>query len=261
MQLWLPFLVSFSYLIASLLLYRVYLGKFSSLIATAVLVFAVQGHAFVLIKSLTVGNAFDLSVFKVISIYSWSVSAAIVFVAWRRSEALAVAVIAFMSAIFVLIPYASGVSKPFLKSDMALGFIWHILSSIAAWTVLSIAFVHAGIYIYLFQQLKAKKRLTYHPTALAGLERVILILGAIGLLLLLISLVTGWFFVEDLFDQHLLFKTIFTLLSWLFLLRLFLGWLINRQGGIKLVFILMTSYALLLLGYVINNVILQFLKT
>lgn len=258
MQLWLPFSVSFAYLFAAGLFYRVYRAKLSPFVALGVLVLACQGHAFALASALQVGEALNFSIFYVISIFSWSVSAVAVFALWRRTEALAGMLIALMSAVFVLLPLLAPVSKPFLRSDMSLGLLWHILSSIAAWTVLSIAVVHAGIYYFFFQRLKQKKRLVPHVLALTGLERMMMGLSAMGLVILSIALITGWWFVENLFAQHLLYKTVFTMLAWLVLVLWFVGWWQGRRGGMRTTTALMAAYGFLLLGYVVNNVFLQF---
>ena len=72
------------------------------------------------------------------------------------------------------------------------------------------------------------------------------------------SLVSGLMFIEDMFTQHLWHKTVLTILSWLMVLWTLYAWIVRRERGVQLVYKLMLAYALLLAGYVLSNVVLQF---
>ena len=217
MQLWLPHAVAAGYLVCAALFFRVYRKQLLPLWALGALVLVCQGHALVLIQSVRAGDALNLSVFNVVSIYAWAIAVFAFFGLWRQAEALPGMLISLINAVCVVLPVWLVSEKPFLTT-LSTGMALHILVSIAAWTVLSLAFLHALLYTWVFQMLKRKQLTGGAPIALVGIERVMMVMAAVGAVLLTVSLFSGWLFVEDLFAQHLWHKTVLTMLSWLVLL-------------------------------------------
>lgn len=257
MQPWLPFIVAAGYLVCAALFFRVYREKLHPLVALGVMVLVCQGHALVLIQSVRAGEALNLSVFNVVSIYAWAIAVVAFFGLWRRAEALPGMLISLINALCVLLPVVFVSEKPFLAAP-SVGMVFHILVSLAAWAVMSLAFVHALLYAWVFHMLKRKKLTGGAPIALVGIERVMMVMTAVGALLLTASLLSGLMFIEDMFTQHLWHKTVLTMLSWLTVLWTLFAWLVRRERGMQLVYKLMLAYALLLAGYVLSNVVLQF---
>lgn len=257
MQPWLPVGVALGYLLCAALFFKVYHRKLQPLAALGALVLVCQGHAVVLIQSVRAGDALNLSIFNVVSIYAWAIAVLAVFGLWRQAEALPGVLISLISALCVMLPTWFVSEKPFLPA-LSGGMMMHILLSVAAWTVLSLAFLHALLYAWVFQMLKRKKLTGGAPIALVGIERVMMVMAAIGAALLAGSLLSGMFYVEDMFARHLRHKTVLTFLSWLAVLWALFGWLVRHRRGMRLVYRLMLAYGLLLAGYVLSNVILQF---
>ncbi|MBV7433443.1 cytochrome c biogenesis protein CcsA [Cardiobacteriaceae bacterium TAE3-ERU3] len=257
MQLWLPIAASFIYLLSAYLFLRVNRGEFSALWALGVMVLACQIHAAVLIMQVSAGEVINLSIFNVISIYGWGVACLSVIWLWRAQLALAGVMICLLNAVLVGLPLVFHAEKPFL-ANLEQGMLWHILSSIAAWVVLSVALINALLYGWLFQRLKQKQLTRNNVISLVGLERMMMWLTAIGVCLLGLSLFSGWLFVDDLFAQHLWHKTVLTIIAWLVYSWLCFAYFIGHQRGMKIVLINALGYTLLLAGYVVSNVILQF---
>ena len=138
------------------------------------------------------------------------------------------------------------------------GMWWHILTSIAAWTFISLAFLHALLYGWLFRRLKRKQLKDISVSSLVSLERVMMLQAVTGFILLAIALLTGWMFVDNLFAQHLVHKTVLTFLAWLALGWMIYAYYIRRQRGTPLVVEMCAVFILLLMGYVLSNFILQF---
>ena len=80
-----------------------------------------------------------------------------------------------------------------------------------------------------------------------------------GFILLAIALLTGWMFVDNLFAQHLVHKTVLTFLAWLALGWMLFSYYVREQRGLALVLELCAVFILLLMGYVLSNVVLQFI--
>lgn len=254
---WLPAFAAIIYFIASWKFLRVERDAHNPLWALGIMVLACQVHALGLIHAIGQGNGLNLSVFNVVSVFAWSVVCLSVLWLWRASAALAGVIINSINVVIVILPMIFVSEKPFL-STLEAGMVWHILTAIAAWTVLTIATVHALLYGMLYQRLKQKKINKNNKMSLIGLERVMVVLTVIGFVLLSISLLTGWLFVEDLFAQHLWHKTILTMLSWLVYAWLLFAYFIAHQRGLVIAYVLLGAYVLLVAGYVVSNIVLQF---
>ena len=242
MQLWLPLFTIFSYVAAAAGFVRVYrkpLRRINPLWVLGILVCACQGHALSLIVSLQANGHLNLSIFNMVSVNGG-------------------VVICLVNAVAVALPLVFVSDKPFAP-HLSPGMWWHILTSIAAWTFISLAFLHAALYGWLFRRLKRKQLKDISVSSLVSLERVMMLQAVTGFILLAIALLTGWMFVDDLFAQHLVHKTVLTLLAWLALGWMLFSYYIREQRGLTLVLEMCAAFILLLTGYVLSNVILQFI--
>jgi len=192
-----------------------------------------------------------VSCFRIWLLMRWGIAQFIVM-------ALGGVVICLVSAVAVALPLVFVSDKPFAP-HLSPGMWWHILTSIAAWTFISLAFLHAALYGWLFRRLKRKQLKDISVSSLVSLERVMMLQAVTGFILLAIALLTGWMFVDDLFAQHLVHKTVLTLLAWLALGWMLFSYYIREQRGLTLVLEMCAAFILLLTGYVLSNVILQFI--
>ncbi|MCH9696579.1 MAG: cytochrome c biogenesis protein CcsA [Gammaproteobacteria bacterium] len=154
----------------------------------------------------------------------------------------------------VMIPDQSHIVKNF-----PLGMQIHILTSILAFSILSIGAAQAVLVALQEHQLRRHQpnRFMRSLPPLQVMEQFLFeILGA-GFLLLTISLMTGLVFVHDLFVQHLVHKTVLSISAWLIfglLLfgKLFYGW----RGRIAIRWTL-TGFTVLLLAYFGSKMVLE----
>lgn len=128
-------------------------------------------------------------------------------------------------ASLVALPLAAGVLilewsipvKSLLLTETSTGTVAHILSSVIAFGLLSIAGVYA-LFIAIIDHFLRRHHLTSLVRSLPPLEileRLLFRLIASGFVLLTLSLLSGLAFVSDLFAQHLVHKTILSTLAWL----------------------------------------------
>ncbi|MBX2858601.1 MAG: cytochrome c biogenesis protein CcsA [Cellvibrionaceae bacterium] len=111
------------------------------------------------------------------------------------------------------------------------GVTTHVLLSILAYSLLTIATLQALFLAYQNRQLKNKQLrgiLGIMPP-LQSMESLLFELLWAGQILLTLSIISGAIFIEDLFAQHLVHKTAFSILSWVIYAvllsgRHFLGW-------------------------------------
>lgn len=135
----------------------------------------------------------------------------------------------------------------------------HIVSSLLAYSLLSIAAINALMLAaqdYALRHPLAYRRLEFLPP-LVVIESIMFRLIAAGWLLLTLGLISGLVFVDNLFAQHLVHKSVLSILSWmLFGLLLFgrirLGW-----RGRKAVRWTLIAMSLLLLAYFGSKLVLE----
>lgn len=170
-----------------------------------------------------------LGFFAMGSLVSWLVVAIVLLSSIRQAienlfiGVLPIAIITALLAGFV--PEAS-VAKSYDS-----GLIAHILLSVLAYSILTVAVLQA---VLLSRQHSALKH--HHTRGLVAslpplqtMERLLFEMLWSGLILLTAALVTGFVFLDDLFAQHLVHKTVLSIIAWLLYTtlicgRLFFGW-------------------------------------
>lgn len=146
-----------------------------------------------------------------------------------------------------------------LLNDTSVGITFHILSSVTAFGVLSIAGVYAlfaAIIDYFLRRHHLNPLVRALPP-LETLERLLFRLIALGFTLLTISLLSGMAFIDDLFAQHLAHKTVLSIMAWLvFGLLLWGRWRYGWRGR-HAVRLTLAGIFLLLLAYFGSKLVLE----
>ena len=136
--------------------------------------------------------------------------------------------------------------------------IVHIISSILAYSILSIAALLA-MQIFIQHALLKRQKGSHLVNALplTASENLMFQTIKIGVFLLSISLISGFLFVENLFAQHLIHKTILSLLAWALFTFLLLGrWRYGWRGMLAIKMTLAGMFVLLL-GYFGSKFVLE----
>lgn len=141
------------------------------------------------------------------------------------------------------------------------GISTHIITSVVAFGILSIAGVYAvfvALIDYMLRRHRYNKLVQTLP-ALDTLEELLFHLIKAGFVILTISLFTGLIFVSDLFAQHLAHKTLLSIFAWLvFALLLWGRWKRGWRGRVA-VRMTLAGIVLLLLAYFGSRLILEVL--
>lgn len=211
---------------------------------------AIVLHAYVLYKNLFTPSGLDLSFFTVFSLVAWSISAILLFAAWKEPvENLTIGVLPF-AALAMLLRVLSD-QHHHLSQTLSLGLQLHILVSIIAYSLLSIAALQSILLYIQDAHLHGK-----HPggfvralPALETMENLLFRLIGIGFIVLCISLLSGLFYLEDILGQHLVHKTVLSIGAWILFAILLLGrWRFGWRGKTAIRWTL-TGFAMLLLAY------------
>ena len=135
----------------------------------------------------------------------------------------------------------------------------HILTSIIAFSLLNIAALQAILLAFQNQQLKSHtpKKFIQSLPPLQTMESLLFQMLTTGIIFLTISLGTGFLFIEDLFAQHLVHKTVLSLLAWIIFTGLLLGRNFYGWRGLTAIKWTLVGFILLLLAYFGSKLVLE----
>lgn len=135
----------------------------------------------------------------------------------------------------------------------------HILTSIIAFSLLNIAALQAVLLAIQDQQLKSHppKRFIQSLPSLQTMESLLFQMLGTGLFFLTISLVSGFIFIEDLFVQHLVHKTVLSIAAWIIFSSLLAGRMRYGWRGQTAIRWTLIGFVLLLLAYFGSKLVLE----
>ena len=162
----------------------------------------------------------------------------------------------------ILVLLAEGtMSAPSLSiTEHSVDITLHVISSIIAFGILSIAGVYAVFIAVIDRLLRQHRfnRLVQTMPALETMEHLLFLLITAGFIVLTFSLITGLVWVDDVFGQHLAHKTLLSIFAWLVFAVLLWGrWARGWRGRVA-VRMTLIGIALLLLSYFGSKFILEF---
>ena len=135
----------------------------------------------------------------------------------------------------------------------------HVISSILAYSLLTIASLQALLLAYQNRALKNKSLLANSKLLppLQTMESLLFELLWVGEILLTLAIASGFYFLEDMFAQHLVHKTVFALTAW-FIYALLL-WGRSKMGwrGTKAIRWALAGFVCLMLAYFGSKLVLE----
>lgn len=192
-------------------------------LAWAICLGAIFAHSDAIVHMMRSEGAFSISVLQALSLLGWTLAALAIVICIDRQNRVLGAILLGCAAFGAA---AAGGGDGYLE-EAAPG--WeltaHILLSMGAAALLFAAAVTAGLLVYLDRRLR-KRRLADLPSVLPPLdtlERVMFRLIGAGFVLLTLALLTGFIFVTNLFAQHLIHKTVLSLVAWVLFGVLLIG--------------------------------------
>lgn len=150
-------------------------------------------------------------------------------------------------------------SQPSVLVDPALE--WHILLSLASYSLFTLAAIQAVVLAFQEKQLR-KHQLTSvfrKLPPLQTLENGLFQLLTTGFLLLSTGLITGAIFINDLFAQHLVHKTVLSLVAWWVFAVLLWGRYKHGWRGTTAVKWTLVGFFFLLLAYFGTKLVLEYI--
>ncbi len=251
------------YLIAALLIARKLFNEqsidqkdktFALLLGTAGLTL----HAFVLHTGLMATHGINLNLVNVASLVAWLI-AALLLIGSIKQPMESLAIIFFPVAALCLIVEQLVPEQEQIASGLALGLQLHILFSVLSYSLLSIAALQAMLLAIADARLKNR-----HPMPLMRvlpplqkMETHLFLLIWLGFTLLTISLITGFPFIDDILGQHLIHKTVLSVIAWIVFAILLCGRLRFGWRGRMAIRFTLAGMITLLLAYFGSKAVLE----
>jgi ABC-type uncharacterized transport system permease subunit len=215
-------------------------------------------HASVVWSSIFADGGVELGFYKVSALIFLVINIVCIASLYRRPlQNLLVAVFP-LSALAVLVSTYAPETAP-IRTDLPTGILLHIGSSILAYAVLTLAAAQAALLAVQDHQLKHRhtRGLVQVLPPLQLMETMLFELLWVGVLLLSAAILSGFVFLDDIFNQHLVHKTVLTLGAWLLLVVLLwghyrLGW--RSTTAVRLT---LAGFGLLVLAYFGTKLVLE----
>ena len=198
--------------------------------------FALAAHIFSIHTPLSSANTLAFNFMTLGSYVMWFLSL-ILFVTTisRKIQALAIAILPITTISIILLLIDDHDSDKFINMKSGLGA--HIIISLLAYSTLMLSAFQAALLAaqnnHLHQRLKNPQKMSFLRTlpALEDMEYFLFRLIGIGLILLSLSLLSGFYYLENLFGSSVAHKTILSILSWIIFGALLLGrWKYGWRG-------------------------------
>lgn len=219
---------------------------------------AVILHGSILAYNLVTTAGINLGFFNALSLVTGLIALLMLITAlFQRIESLGIVILPLAALAMLLEQLVPG--QRILLTHEASQIELHIVLSLLAYSLLGIAALQAVLLAIQDRQLRHK-----HPGGfmralppMQEMENLLFRLIAAGFILLSLSLLTGVLYLEDIFAQHLVHKTVLSLLAWLVFGTLLLGrWLWGWRGRTAIRWTL-SGFSVLLLAYFGSKLVLE----
>ncbi|MEH6583902.1 MAG: cytochrome c biogenesis protein CcsA [Halioglobus sp.] len=219
---------------------------------------ALVAHALVAWDNLFFEDSLDLGFYKVSALIFLVINLACIASLVRRPLQNLLVALFPLSALSVLVSTFAPSSATDI-SNYSGGMLLHISSSILAYAILTLAAIQAGLVAVQDRHLKHKQTrgIIQVLPPLQLMETMLFELIWAGVALLSLSIASGIVFVDDIFAQHLVHKTVLTIIAWvIFSILLWgryqLGW--RSQTAVRFT---LAGFALLMLAYFGSKLVLE----
>lgn len=197
------------------------------------------------------------SIFSISSLFFWVINV-IVLLSSLKKELHNLFLLLFpLSAVSVLGSILG--DNPDWQHNLEYTIAAHVILSILAYSLLTIASLQALLLAYQNRALKNKSLLTNSKLLppLQTMESLLFELLWVGEILLTLAILSGFYFLEDMFAQHLVHKTVFSLSGWFIYALLLWGRYQLGWRGTKAIRWALAGFVCLMLAYFGSKLVLE----
>lgn len=177
---------------------------------------ALIAHLYVVAGAIFMESGQNMSIVNVASLIAWLISASMTVASLYMTTALLLPVVYAFSSVIILLKLFIP-STYIMQISMHPSLVLHVSLALLAYGCLMIALLYALQFGYINARLKQKQTsiVASHLPPLMLVESILFKLLFVGTILLTLSLATGFAFLEDMFAQHQVHKTVLSVIAWL----------------------------------------------
>jgi ABC-type uncharacterized transport system permease subunit len=210
---------------------------------------AIVAHSDAIVRMMRINGPFSIGMLEAISLLAWTLAALACFICIERQNRVLGAILLASAGLGAPV---TGTGHTYAEATPpGWDLTAHILLSMGAAALLFAAAVTALLLVFLDRRLRTR-RIADLPSVLPpldALERVMFRLIGAGFVLLTLSLFTGFVFVTNLFTQHLIHKTVLSLIAWTIFGALLIGRIRFGSRGRSAVGWTLSGFGVLALAY------------
>ncbi len=237
-------------------------GHATRMLALALGFAGVLLHAMPLYQNMVSPNGVNMGVFNALSLITWTITLLLLISSLSKPvENLAIAIMPFTAvAVFLDSRFQS---VHFITDDFSGGLTIHILVSMLAYSLFTLASVQAILLAIQDHHLRRR-----HPGGfiralppLQTMESLLFEMIAVGFVLLSLALLSGFAFLENMFEQRLAHKTVLSIIAWFVFGTLLWGRYRFGWRGQKALIWTLSGFVVLMLAYFGSKVVIELILT
>jgi ABC-type uncharacterized transport system permease subunit len=226
-------------------------------IAWALVFAAIFAHSDTIVQKMRLVGPVSMGLLEALSLLAWTLAVLACLLSIERQNRVLGSILLASAAFGAA---ATGFGRTYPEENVPTWYLKaHILLSMGAAALLFAAAVTAGLLVYLDRRLRTR-RIADLPSVLPpldALERAMFRLIGAGFVLLTLALLTGLVFVTDLLGQHLIHKTILSLIAWVLFGILLIGRIRMGWRGRAAVRWTLSGFGVLALAYFGSKFVLE----
>ncbi len=215
-------------------------------------------HTWLLYQAIFSQAGLNLAFFNALSLAAWTVVASLLISSLSKPiENLGVVILPIAAVTVLLDLIYPGVG--FMGEDASWILKLHVLLSMLAYSLLTLAAVQAVLLAVQDSYLRRRKPNTFIRSLppLMTMEGLLFEMIGIGFGVLTLALLSGFAFLENMFAQHLVHKTVLSVLAWTVFGGLLLGRRVWGWRGQKAIRWTLSGFLLLILAYFGSKFVLE----
>jgi ABC-type uncharacterized transport system permease subunit len=220
-------------------------------LAWVLVLVSIIGHSDAIMLMMRLNGRFSIGLLEALSLLGWTLAVLACVISIDKHNRVLGAILLLSAAIGAAAGAATHPGGSYTEATAGWELTAHILLSMGAAALLFAAAVTALLLVFLDRRLRSRRvaNLSGGLPPLDTLEKIMFRLVAAGFGLLTLALVTGFFFVTNLFAQNLVQKTVLSLLAWLIFGVLLVGRLRFGWRGRSAVRWTLSGFAILTIAY------------
>jgi ABC-type uncharacterized transport system permease subunit len=215
-------------------------------------------HTWLLYRGIFSHDSLNLAFFNALSLASWTVVAALLISSTSKPVENLGIVILPLAAVAVLLDVLYP-SVSFMDEATSWVLKLHVLLSMLAWSLLTLASVQAIVLAIQDRYLRGRRPGGFVRALppLMTMEALLFEMIGIGFVLLTLALLSGFAFLDNMFAQHLVHKTVLSVVAWMVFGGLLLGRRLWGWRGRKAISWTLTGFVILIFAYFGSKLVLE----